>query len=68
MVVSGTYNNMTEVKLKHGFLQKSRKNLAIINSNVDIAKRKPFDINAIGADVDVVSFENHPVLAANRTG
>ena len=66
MVVSCTYNNMTEVKLKHGFLQKSKKNLAILNNN-DISKRKPFDINAIG-DEEFVSFENHPVLAANRTG
>ena len=66
MVVSGTYNNMTEVKLKHGFLQKSKKNLAIMNNN-DIAKRKPFDINSLG-DEEVVSFENHAVLAANRTG
>ena len=59
---------MTEVKLKHGFLQKSKKNLAAPNNN-DITKRKPFDINAIGDDEEVVSFENHPVvLAGNRTG
>ena len=66
-IISGTYN-MTEVKLKHGFLQKSKKNLAAPNNN-DITKRKPFDIDAIGNDEEVVSFENHPVaLAGNRTG
>ena len=65
-MISGTYN-MTDVKLKHGFLKQSKKNLGGIGNN-DIAKRKPFDINAIGNEEELVSFENHPVLAGNRTG
>ena len=57
---------MTEVKLKHGFLKQSKKNLGAPNNN-DITKRKPFDLNSFGNE-EIVSFENHPVLAGNRTG
>ena len=45
---------MTDVKLKHGFLKKSQRNLASLDKK-DFVKRKPFDINAIG-DEEVVSF------------
>ena len=58
---------MTDIKQKHSYLQKSKKNLASLKIKDDIAKRKPFDINAIG-DEEIVSFENNPVFAANRTG
>ena len=66
-IISGTYN-MTDVKLKHGFLKKSQRNLASLDRK-DFVKRKPFDINAMG-DEEVVSFvENHSsAINANRTG
>jgi len=58
--------NMTEVKLKHGFLKRSNPQLVTLNQN-DINKRKPFDINAIGDNIEVVSFENNKFAGANRT-
>ena len=60
-VISGTYN-MSDVKIKHGFLKKSQRNLVSLERK-DQFKRMPFDVNALG-DEEVVSFaeNNHNTL------
>lgn len=60
--------NMTEVKLKQSFMHRNTNRFGSMQQNNDIAKRKPFDIDAIGDNEEVVSFENKKLASANRTG